>query len=166
MPTPFNPTELLTLAIKIEENGHAYYSEMALFAKTPELKALLSQLAQAELKHVDDFRHIQKLLLENPVEMPEEYLTTEIEGYLHSMADGKIFPNLKGIEDIATEITSEFDAIRHAISFEKDSIIFFTEIFDMLPTDFPDRQAITALIHQEKIHIAQLYIILGKVYQK
>ena len=161
MSIPFNPRELLALAIKIEENGFDYYSRMAAQVQNPAVKELFELLAKAEEQHIVDFNKIRDLMPDQPYEIPEEYNSPEIEGYLRSFADGKVFPHLRSADDIAREIKSEEAAIQHAISFEKDAIIFFSEIYDMLPADVPERGSVAQLIHQEKIHIAKLYILLG-----
>ncbi len=163
MSIPFNPRELLALAVKIEENGYAYYTRMAKQVQKPNVKRLFELLANAEQQHIVDFTKIRDQLPDQPYEIPEEYNSPEIEGYLRSLADGKVFPNLGNADDLAREIKTEEAAIQHAISFEKDAIIFFSEIYDMLPGDMAERGAIAQLIHQEKIHIAKLYILMGNI---
>ncbi len=157
----FNPRELLTVAIQIERNGEAYYTRMAAQVKEPGIKKIMEGLAVAEKQHITDFQKIEAGLSQQEYDIPEEYLTPEMEGYLRSLADGKVFSNLLPVEEIAGEIRTDVDAIRHAISFEKDSIIFFNEIYDLLPENEPNRRAVAELIRQEKIHIAQLYALMG-----
>lgn len=156
-----NPRELITMAIQIEKNGCRYYTKMAENAKTDEVREIFNYLASQEEQHVSDFRRLQETLGEIDDSLPEDYQTQEIAGYLKAMAEGQVFSNLFTIEQIAEEIHTDQDAIRHAISFEKDAILLFSEIWSMLPADEPNRDVVLELIRQEKIHIAKLFVLLG-----
>lgn len=160
MTVRFNPRELLTLAIQIEKNGYAYYTRMAAQAKDAKVRSIMQGLALAEQQHVTDFQKIEAALKPADYDLPDDYQNPDMETYLRSLADGKVFSNLVPVEEIAAEIKSDLDAIRHALSFEKDSIIFFSEIHDLLPAGEPNRAAVAELIRQEKIHIAQLYALM------
>jgi rubrerythrin len=157
----FNPQELLAIAVRIEENGYAYYSRVAAAAQSPTAKKMFEILAKAEQKHIQDFQSIQKTLSSASFEIPEEYQSPEISTYLSSLSDGEIFSNLMPPEKVMESIKNDKDAIRHAITFEKDSIMFFHEIYDLLPVDVPDRKAVGELIKQEKMHMARLYVALN-----
>lgn len=153
----FNPKELLTLAIQIERNGYDYYSRIAAKLSDPKIRAVMESLARAEKQHIADFQEIERRMQPEMFEVPEEYLSPEIEVYLQSMASHKVFTNLQPVEAILASIRSDADALRHALTFEKDSILYFTEIHDLLPDREPNRDAVARLIRQEKIHIARLF---------
>lgn len=160
MPKNFNARELLEVAIQIEVNGTEYYSRMAEKAKNEETKKIFNQLSLEEKQHITDFTNIREGLESDKIEIPEEFLSEEVNQYLHSFSDGQVFPNWRSADEVAKEIHSDLEAVMHAISFEKDSLIYFHEIFDLLPEEASDRKAIGELIRQEKIHIAQLYTFL------
>jgi rubrerythrin len=157
-----NPRELITMAIQIEKNGYDYYTRMAARAVDQKIKGIFLQLAEAEEQHVIDFTRLQDSLSQEEYEVPEDYLAPEIASYLTSLADGHIFCNQFPVEQIAAEIETDEQALRHAISFEKDSIIFFHEIYALLPEQEPNRKAVLELIRQEKIHIARLYTLMAQ----
>ena len=123
-----NPSELMELAIQIEINGNAYYNKMMSEIKRESVKKIFSYLAQEELQHIDDFTKLRDKITAPAYEIADEYKSPEMETYLKAMFDGRVFPNIESLEDIAEEIHTDEDAIRHALSFEKDTIIFFTEI--------------------------------------
>lgn len=156
-----NPSELLELAIQIEVNGNAYYNKMLDKSESKSVKEIFSYLAQEELQHVEDFTKLRDKIKAPAYEIADEYKTPEMEIYLKAMFDGRVFPNIKSVEDIVDEIKSDEAAIRHALSFEKDTIVFFTEILNMLGEDDENKSVVKELIRQEKIHIAKLFTIMN-----
>lgn len=161
MSKTMNPRELITMAIQIEKNGSQYYTRMAENAKDDNIRDIFTYLASQEKDHISNFTRLQEAMGEDSLPVPDAYCSPEIAGYLEAMADGNVFSNLFPVEQIAGEIHSDQEAIRHAISFEKDSVLFFGEILGMLPPDEPNRPIVAELIRQEKIHIAKLYAFLG-----
>lgn len=162
----YNPRELLTLAVQIEKNGEAYYLQMAAQAKNPAAKKIFEYLAVAERQHVVDFEMIRDSLGTAADEIPDAYQAVEVEGYLAALADGVVFPNVASLEEttkVAQKIKTDFEAILHAVNFEKDAIIFFGEVLEMLPAGNPDRKAVQELIRQEKIHIARLHTLIAQI---
>ena len=164
-PKTFNARELLEIAVQIEVNGSAYYARMAELAQSPKVKEVFTQLAKAERQHIIDFQAIRDRLGDEEFEIPQEYQSPEITMYLNAFSDGRIFPNWGAAEEVVKEITSDLEALGHAVNFEKDSIIFFHEIYDILPPDHPDRQAVGELIRQEKVHISRLFTIISSLRQ-
>lgn len=156
----FNPHELVTVAIKIERNGQQYYETMAARTKNQAVREIFQMMAEQEAQHILDFTRIQKSLSASDYDVPDVYRSDEMEAYLESLGDGRIFVNQRGAEEVVGEIEDEIAAIRHAISFEKDSLIFFREIQDLMPPELPDRDAVGELCRQEKIHLARLYTLL------
>ena len=157
-----NPSELMELAIQIEKNGYNYYTKMLNITKDEGVKKIFSYLAQEEKQHIDDFVKLRESITKPVYEIADEYNSPEMETYLKAMFDGRVFPNLESLDAIAEEITTDKDAIRHALSFEKDTIVFFSEILNMLGKDEENKNVIKELIRQEKIHIAKLFTLLNK----
>lgn len=162
----FSPRDLLTLAVRIEQNGEAYYLNMAERSQHAAAKKTFEYLATQERQHVVDFQKIIESLGADADKVPEAYRSVQVEGYLEALADGIVFPNTAGFEDAAKaikKIKTDFDAILHALHFEKDAIIFFSEVLHMLPGEHPDRKAVQELIRQEKIHIARLHTMIAQI---
>lgn len=157
-----NPSELMELAIQIEKNGYNYYTKMLKQAKDEGVIKIFTYLAKEEKQHIDDFKKLRDSIAEPAYEIADEYNSPEMETYLKAMFDGRVFPNLESLDEIANEITNDEEAIRHALSFEKDTIVFFSEILNMLGEDEENKSVIKELIRQEKIHIAKLFTLLSK----
>jgi rubrerythrin len=156
----------MELAIQIETNGNKYFTRMAEEANSDSVKDIFLFLAKEEAGHIEDFKRIRESLQDPVYEIADEYKTPEMESYLTAMFDGRVFPNLESYDGIADEIKTDEQAIRHALSFEKDTILFFSEILRMLDKDMENRAVIEELIRQEKIHIAKLFTMLSCIDSK
>lgn len=162
----FNADELMELAIQIEKNGKEYFTAMAERSANPEVKKIFEYLCREEQSHLEHFVQIRNKLAESRqdgFEIADEYNSPEMMNYLDAMFDGRVFPNLVSHNELAAEIKSDEQAIYHAIGFEKDTVLFFSEILSLLGRDDENYKLIEELIRQEKIHIARLYTLLGSI---
>ncbi len=161
----YNAEELFELAIQIEKNGREYYLAMCEKTERESVKEIFSYLAREEESHLDNFLEIREKLNQqaHESEIAEEYETPEMYNYVKAMFDGKVFPNLESHAEVVKEIQTDEQAIYHAIGFEKDTVLFFSEILNMLGEQDENRSLIQELIRQEKIHIARLYTLLGSL---
>lgn len=161
----FNTDELMEMAIQIEKNGKEYYAAMTEKSENPDVKKVFEYLGHEEQSHLDNFIKIRNRLAianaESDFQIADEYNTPEMFGYLNALFDERVFPNLRSHADIASEIKNDEQAIYHAIGFEKDTVLFFSEILGILGNDDQNRSLVAELIRQEKIHIARLYTLLG-----
>lgn len=162
----FNAEELMELAIQIEKNGKDYFAAMADKSENPAVKEIFSYLCREEQSHFDHFVAIRNKLLSSKQDdfvIADEYNTPDMMNYLQAMFDGRVFPNLRSHSELAAEIKTDEQAIYHAIGFEKDTVLFFSEILGLLGRDDENYALIEELIRQEKIHIARLYTLLGNL---
>jgi rubrerythrin len=70
---------------------------------------------------------------------------------------------LQSHSELASEIRDDKQAIYHAIGFEKDTVLFFSDILGILGPNDENRSLIEELIRQEKIHIAKLHTLLSSL---
>ncbi len=162
----FNAEELMEMAIQIEKNGKEYFTAMAERSQNPAVKEIFMFLCNEEQSHLEHFIRIRDRLASEKAEefeIADEYNSPEMFAYLNAMSDGKVFPNLVSHCELAAEIKSDEQAVYHAISFEKDTVLFFTEILGLIGRDDENYALIEELIRQEKIHIARLYTLLGNL---
>ncbi|MEW6708793.1 MAG: ferritin family protein [Candidatus Riflebacteria bacterium] len=161
----YNASELMELAIQIEKNGKNYFLAMAARTQNEKVREIFNYLAAEEQSHLENFVKISEKLGAREEEIPiaDEYSTPEMYDYVKAMFDGRVFPNLTSHEELAKEIKTDEQAVYHAISFEKDTVLFFTEILRMLGDDNENKALIEELIRQEKIHIARLHTLLGNL---
>lgn len=157
----------MEMAIQIEKNGKEYYAAMMEKSANPAVKQVFEYLGREEQSHLENFLMIRERLAqsnaEHEFEIADEYNTPEMFVYLNAMFDGRVFPNLRSHAEIVREIKDDEQAVYHAIGFEKDTVLFFTEILGILGPEDQNRPLVEELIRQEKIHIARLFTLLGNI---
>ena len=145
----FNADEVFEIAIQIERNGAKFYRDAAEKIKDPNKKQLLINLAEMEDEHETTFKTMKSELL-----IDEKIQTTfdpegESERYLHALADTRVFYE----KDVDT--TSLKEILKSAITAEKDSIVFYLGIKDVVPANL-GKQKLDLIIKEEMGHISLL----------
>ena len=157
----FNADEVFQIAIDIEKNGKRFYEKAMDLVDNPDVKALLSSLAQDEVEHLKTFTELKAQLpratTENTVWDPED----EMNRYLQMMADMHVFRSNLDVEDGLSRVKSLEDALNLGIQFEKDSIIFFLAMQDATE-EKRGREFIGQLVDEEKKHLKKLSLELRR----
>jgi len=151
----FNADEILAMAEQIERNGARFYRRAAGLIKDFEVSKLLQELAAWEDVHQKAFasmRHILKERERKPTTFDPE---DETSLYLRAMADGHVFDVRVDPVDKLTGKESAKDVLSLAIGQEKDSIIFYLGIRDMVSGDM-GKDKIDEIIREEMRHIGFL----------
>jgi len=106
--------DVFETAMKMEEDGRAYYLESAEKCNVPELKKVLMELADDELKHYNLFKAMRD---RKPAEYQEAQATTilaTVKNVFEQMkADGKEIPaeaQAKTIWEMAREVEKKAEA--------------------------------------------------------
>jgi rubrerythrin len=143
--------DLLSIALKIEASGYEFYSNLSR-QHSDSLQKFFSDLAEQERQHQEIFR---KLIEDDKKKNASlsNWIEEETAGYLKSLADVSIFPN---IEKMKTNMTSQ-DALNFAVGVEKDSIIFYSELIPYIEEE--EKQIIKEIIAEEKRHLMDLLSI-------
>ncbi|MFN3966259.1 MAG: ferritin-like domain-containing protein [Endomicrobiia bacterium] len=147
----FKASELVEFAIQIEKNGEAFYLAVSKKTKSQEIKEAFIYLAQEEVRHRKIYEGLLKTV-ENyqPREIyPEEYFQ-----YLRAYADQHIFVKNNEIEEKASKVKSDIEAIDIALGFEKDSILFYIEMRNFVPDN--EKPIIDKIIEEEHRHYTKL----------
>ena len=144
--------EALKWALEIEKNGEAFYREVAAKGVDPEVKALFEDLAAQERGH---YRAFQKMLEEVK---PEPDLSAveydEYQAYLQvALAEALFEGPDKGLT-LAKQAQDRETALRAAMGFEKDTLLFFYDLREMVSG--AERRAISDIILEEKAHLRRL----------
>ncbi len=151
----FNADEILEMAEKIERNGARFYRKAAELVKNAAISKLLQDLAAWEDGHERVFATVRADLAhqerESRVFDPEH----ETSMYLRAMADGHVFDARVDPADTLTGSESAEDILRMAIGQEKDSIVFYTGLKEMI-SQAAGRERIEAIIKEEMGHIGFL----------
>jgi rubrerythrin len=160
-PVHFSSKEILEMAIRIEENGLGFYKAASASTESTKIKELFDFLIIEEVKHVEQFEALKEAITAGtPSDYNDPYLADE-SAYLSALADSSIF--MKGEEGVkkAQSIKSDDEAIDFAIQMEKDSILFYLELINMVRDD--DRPTVKEILSEERKHIAKLTELRGSI---
>ena len=147
----FTGKELINIAVGIEKNGAAYYNAILASLKDDTLRKAFQYLADSEREHIKVFQSMLGSI--SDYQAPETY-SEEYETYLKSLVDSAIFSNEQKAKDIAGEIGSTDEAIQIALTAEKDSILFYSAMRDLIKRS--EQEIVIKIIDEEKSHIRQL----------
>ena len=145
----FSANEIFEIAEEIERNGAKFYRKIAQKVTNPYKKQLLNDLASMEDDHEKTFKSLRSKL-----SMDEKIQTTfdpegESERYLRALADTRIFYEKE------VDTNSMEDILKSAITAEKDSIVFYLGIKNVVPEQL-GKQKIDDIIREEMNHISLL----------
>ena len=161
----FNANEMLDLAIRIEENGGRFYRKAAQLQADPENRALLEQLAGMEDHHKASFEAMKKELSESPMMATTFDPLGETGQYLAAMADTHGGEGSVAAADALTGKESMLQIIDTAVGLEKESILFYLGLRDMVPPK-SGREELDQIIREEQRHLTQLNAFRKKVQGK
>ena len=151
----FNFDEVFEMAEQIERNGARFYRRAAEKFSGSAARDKLLELAAMEERHENTFAAIRAELA-GSVHMESTFdPENQAALYLQAMADGKVFNYKKNPSDILSEEKTLEDILHIAIGLEKDSIVFYLGIKDMVP-DIIGKDNIDFIIKEEMGHIIDL----------
>jgi rubrerythrin len=143
MSISFSGSELINIAIGIERRGSIFYDTMADSTKNAIARDVFHYLADIERQHIQTF---QDMLSKADKYQFSETKAGEYAAYLQSLVDTAVFG-----DDLAT---SDIAALELAIGAEKDSILFYYEMRDIMPQRA--QPTVNKVIAEEKSHLRQL----------
>jgi rubrerythrin len=155
----FNADEIFEMAEQIEQNGAKFYRNSAEGINEPSSRQFLSDLAAMEDGHVKIFASMRAGLTES-----ERTSTTFDPGneavlYLHALADSRVFleKQIPDIQSLANRPENEIleKILKFAIGAEKESIIFYLGMKDVVPENL-GKHRLDAIIKEEMGHIRML----------
>ncbi|HJX60939.1 MAG TPA: ferritin family protein, partial [Dehalococcoidia bacterium] len=147
--------EVLEIAQLLEGNGARFYRRASqAFTDSPG-RGLLLDLAIAEDEHEKAFAAMRAELSSRERQRGLDDPYTRAVAYLRGMVDGRLFDvKADPSEQLTGKETTE-EIIRTAIGLEKDAIIFYLGVKEMV-AEGPGKQRIDAIIKGEMGHIASL----------
>ena len=158
----FNANEMFEMAIRIEENGTRFYRKAAGLQSDSSNRQMLEKLAIMEDHHQTVFREMRKGLSEADKTATVFDPQNEASQYLSAMADahgGEGSPtaadSLSGKESIA-------EIVDIAIGLEKESILFYIGLKDMIPPQY-GQEKLEKIIKEEQKHVVQLNALRRKL---
>jgi len=145
----FNADEIFEIAEQIEKNGASFYRKSAEAITDSGAKKLLLNLAAMEDEHEKIFADLRAGLSEKEKVATVFDPEGEISLYLRALADTRVFFEKK------IDASSMEDILKEAILAEKDSIVFYLGMKEMVPDNF-GKAKIDAIIKEEMTHIQLL----------
>ena len=144
----FNANEIFEMAEQIERNGGVFYRKAAEHVNGEE-KDFLIELAVMEDDHEVTFAALRKELSGQEKQSNTFDPDEEAPQYLKALADSRVF--------FEKEInpTAMTDILKAAIMAEKDSIVFYLGMKDLVPGK-QGKDKIDAIIKEEMSHIKLL----------
>ncbi len=155
----FSMREVIEMAIATERSGQAFYQNASKLARENSLKELFQYLAEEEEKHRKIFQNFYNTLKEKPEITP--YNWEEAKLYLEALVDSKFFASPEKAINLAKEAKDELEVINSAMSFEKETLLFFYQILEMIKSQ--EQELVKKIIEQEKKHIQRLSAMKGKL---
>lgn len=146
----FSAREIAEAAVEKERRRREFYAGVSELSTNGEMKKLFQFLAKEEEKHVAAFARLRDSL---PVGTHSEEYDADMQAYMDSVVDDRLYSDLDS-KGFVEKVVNSKDAIRMAIGFEKDAILYFTEFLPHLPES--DREVVAGLIDEEKDHIRRL----------
>jgi rubrerythrin len=151
----FNADEVFEMGMDIEKNGEAYYRKAAELVKDEKVKAVLLMLMKEEMKHYETFKKLRESL------PPKSSMRTAGDPddqeslYLEALVKSRLFSTEREAEEVASKVENEIEALRAALTFEKDTILFFQSMKSMTREDLGQKE-IDMLIDEERKHVIQI----------
>ena len=145
-------TDILLAAQEVETRGEVFYNRLVETSSDEKLKETFQFLANEESKHREIFRKLYERL--GQVELPAWSEEDEYASYLSFLIDSHTLFRLGDVDKISKFAASREEAIQTAMGFEKDTILFFTEMRDFVPDG--EKKYIQDCIEEERSHLRLL----------
>lgn len=151
MSISFSGSELINIAIGIEGRGIVFYDVMAKSTKSDAAREVFNYLADMERNHIESF----KAMLEDadkfqvPADESEQY-----SAYLRALVDSAVFSDDLVTSEMTAQAESDAAALELAIQAEKDSVLFYYEMKEVMPQRA--QFTVDGIIAEEKSHLRQL----------
>jgi rubrerythrin len=142
----FTADDVFEMAVKLERNGAKFYQDAAQHTDNPEYRNLLKGLSQMEVEHEKTFVRLRAELSEN--ERASTVFDPQDESvlYLRALADTKVFFEKE------IDFSSMKNVLKAAILAEKDSIVFYLGMKEMVPEKY-GKDKLDKIIKEEMGHI-------------
>ncbi len=148
----FDASQALDMAMRIEENGEAFYRASAEHVDDAELAELFEDLAGREQAHYRVFAEMAEGIDPSPQPSGEE--VGDYASFLEVALDHALFAGPDKALRMAEEARDRLTALRAAMGFEKDTMLFYYDLMEMV--DDADRAIVSDIVREEKQHLRRL----------
>jgi len=150
----YSVNEIVEMAVQIERNGYAFYHE-ASKRKDVDAKSLelITTLRDAELSHEKTFLNLRDDLDMDILELSGDWEL--VASYLKTIVEGRIFNDESSAIKRATEAKDVMGVLDNAITFEKDTLLYFHAIADNINNP-KTKGILRKIINEEVSHVLKL----------
>ncbi len=146
--------EALKWAMEIEKNGETFYNDVAAKSADPEVRSLFEALAVQERGHYRVFEKMLEEVRPDPDLSSVAVQYNEYQTYLEVVLDNALFAGPEKGLTLAKQAQDRETALRAAMGFEKDTLLFFYDLLEMVSE--AERGALLDVILEEKSHLRHL----------
>lgn len=159
--TTFSVDEIIEMAVLIEKSGWTFYDNALKKKKLdPKARELLEKLKDQEGQHEAFFKSI---LNEKDLELTSYGADQElVNDYLRAIINYQIFNSPDSAIRAVEQSKDELELIKTAISFEKDTLLYFQGIKDVIK-DSEAKNILERIILEEFSHILLLSLYRDKL---
>jgi rubrerythrin len=143
--------EIVEIAMRLEQGGEAFYTVAADRASTAAVRELFVYLAEQERHHRRAFREMARDGVELALSA-EQY--EDFQAYTDALLKKSFFASPESALSQAAEARDERAALQAALDFEKETLLFFHELRDVVRGT--GRQVVEGVIEEERRHIRRL----------
>jgi len=148
-------TDVIDLAVQTEVRGERFYREAATSAVSQRSKALFEYLADEEQNHRETFVKLGETVVSEDV---QPAILEEAMSYIEAAVDTAFFRESTSPLHAITKDTTEEELLEQALAFEKETLLFFIGLLDLVRP--ASRKIVERIAAEERRHIARLHRML------
>jgi rubrerythrin len=149
----YSADEIYEIGVTVERNGKRFYEAASNLAKEKTVKDLFASLAKWEDQHVKLFTDLKAGLSKESRENVSYDPANELLLYLKAAADSHIFRADADVPGLVSRCKTAIDALSMAITFEKDSVVLYSTMLNLVPENL-GRQDVEKILNEELKHVA------------
>ncbi len=146
----YSISEIMEMAVQTEVLGYRFYTSMAeKFKSDGGLVKLFSTLASKEKSHEKIFSELKNTVAKDK---PEPVQWEDVTDYLRAFVESEFFLGRGKSLPSMDFIKSVRDAVNFALGFEKETLLYFMELRNIVR----EKEIVDRVINEEKSHIVWL----------
>lgn len=159
-----NAQEILTIALRIEENGARFYQQAFENATDATLKAALNKLRQWEEGHI---LFIQQLIASDtpktPLFIPSFYNPEATsDQYIKAIADAQVFVESDSFLQKVEQSSTSKEILHYALSFETITVAYYQSLLEILESSSSQKK-IALVLAEEQTHVTYISELLAQL---
>jgi rubrerythrin len=151
----FQATDVVEMALELEKSGEIFYRAVA-EKVPPQVRTVFEDLAEAEQNHYLAFQKLSKTTSGEPLMTEDAW--DQYMMYLQATIQSTFFEGADKALALADQVTDAQEAIRMAVGFEKETMLFFHDLRDMVAE--ANKGTVERIITEEKSHLTLLASML------